>query len=148
MKDKETILKEIFENDPFGLLNIIPKKSAARTSDERLASSFDEINDFIEKNEREPEPDVSNISEYKLYAEMSNHIITTSILSILVTAPIGIIIIERYGPKWLECDVSTTANTANPKNVNECNASSESLERECIKRDHAGGNVIGHGSSP
>jgi len=87
-------------------------------------------------------------SEYKLYAEMSNLIITTSILSILVTAPIGIIIIERYGPKWLECDVSTTANTANPKNVNECNASSESLERECIKRDHAGGNVIGHGSSP
>ena len=87
--------------------------------------------------------------EYKLYAEMSNHIITTSILSILVTAPIGIIIIERYGPKWLECDVSTTANTANPKNVNECNApaSIEILEKECINRD-AGGNDSGHGSSP
>ena len=85
--------------------------------------------------------------EYKLYAEMCNHIITTSILSILVTAPIGIIIIERYGPKWLECDISTAANTANPKNVNECNESIESLERECIKRD-AGGNGSGHGSSP
>lgn len=33
MKDKESILKEIFENDPFGLLNVKPKKSAARTSD-------------------------------------------------------------------------------------------------------------------
>ena len=70
MKDKESILKEIFDNDPFGLLNIISKKSAARTSDERLASSFDEINDFIEKNEREPKPDVSNISEYKLYSTL------------------------------------------------------------------------------
>jgi len=70
MKDKESILKEIFENDPLGLLTIKPKKSAARTSDERLASSFDEINDFIEKNEREPKPDVSNISEYKLYSTL------------------------------------------------------------------------------
>ena len=70
MKDKESILKEIFENDPLGLLTIKPKKSAARTSDERLASSFDEINDFIEKNEREPKPDISNISEYKLYSTL------------------------------------------------------------------------------
>ena len=70
MISKEDILKEIFENDPLGLLNIKPKKSAARTSDERLAASFDEINDFIENNEREPKPDVSNISEYKLYSTL------------------------------------------------------------------------------
>ena len=70
MKDKESILNEIFENDPFGLLIVKPKKSAARTSDERLASSFDEINDFIENNEREPNPDPTNISEYKLYSTL------------------------------------------------------------------------------
>ena len=70
MKDKESILKEIFENDPFGLLNVNSKKSAARTSDERLAASFDEINDFIENNEREPKPDPTNISEYKLYSTL------------------------------------------------------------------------------
>lgn len=70
MISKEDILKEIFENDPLGLLNVKPKKSAARTSDERLASSFDEINDFIEKNEREPKPDPTNISEYKLYSTL------------------------------------------------------------------------------
>lgn len=70
MKDKQSILKEIFENDPFGLLIVKPKKSAARTSDERLASSFDEINDFIENNEREPKPDPTNISEYKLYSTL------------------------------------------------------------------------------
>ena len=70
MKDKESILEEIFGNDPFGLLNVKSKKSDTHTSDERLAASFDEINDFIEKNEREPKPDVSNISEYKLYSTL------------------------------------------------------------------------------
>jgi hypothetical protein len=70
MISKEDILKEIFENDPLGLLNVKPKKSAARTSDERLASSFDEINEFIEKNEREPKPNVNNISEYQLYSTL------------------------------------------------------------------------------
>lgn len=70
MRDKESILNEIFENDPFGLLIVKPKKSAARTSDERLAASFDNINDFIEKNDREPKPDPTNISEYKLYSTL------------------------------------------------------------------------------
>ena len=36
MMDKESILKEIFDNDPFGLLNVKPKKLASITSDERL----------------------------------------------------------------------------------------------------------------
>ena len=70
MKNKEDILKEIFENDPLGLLIVKPKKSAARTSDERLAASFDEINNFIENNDREPKPDPTNISEYKLYSTL------------------------------------------------------------------------------
>ena len=35
-----------------------------------MAASFDEINDFIEKNEREPKPDPTNISEYKLYSTL------------------------------------------------------------------------------
>ncbi|TXE15580.1 GIY-YIG nuclease family protein [Psychroserpens burtonensis] len=64
------MLKEIFENDPLGLLIVKPKKSAARTSDERLAASFDEINNFIENNDREPKPDPTNISEYKLYSTL------------------------------------------------------------------------------
>ena len=52
--DKESILDEIFENDPLGLLEAKPKKTAVRTADERLASSFDAINRFFEKNKREP----------------------------------------------------------------------------------------------
>ena len=68
--DKESILNEIFRDDPLGLLAIKPTRSAVRTSDERLASSFDAINNFFEKNKREPEPDPTNISEYQLYATL------------------------------------------------------------------------------
>ncbi len=68
--DKENILNEIFKNDPLGLLIVKPKKSAIHTSDERLASSFDAINNFFKKNNREPKPDPTNISEYQLYATL------------------------------------------------------------------------------
>ena len=70
--DKDKVLDDIFNDDPLGLLNVKAKKSSARTSDERLASSFDEINDFIEKHEREPEPNPVNITEYKLYSRLKS----------------------------------------------------------------------------
>ena len=70
--DKNKVLDDIFNDDPLGLLNVKAKKSSARTSDERLASSFDEINDFIEKHEREPEPNPGNITEYKLYSRLKS----------------------------------------------------------------------------
>ena len=53
-------------------MNVTAKKSNVRTSDERLASSFDEINDFIDKNGKEPEPNSANISEYKLYSRLKS----------------------------------------------------------------------------
>lgn len=68
--DKESILDEIFNNDPLGLLEVKPIKSPIRTADERLIASFEGINDFFEKNNREPKPDISNISEYQLYATL------------------------------------------------------------------------------
>ena len=64
-RDKE--LKEIISNDPFGLLTLKPTTSGAISADERLLSSFHEINDFYEKNAREPEPNTSDISEHQLY---------------------------------------------------------------------------------
>lgn len=70
--DKNKVLDDIFNDDPLGLLNVKAKTSSARTSDERLASSFDEINDFIEKHEREPEPNPGNITEYKLYSRLKS----------------------------------------------------------------------------
>ncbi|QVY66879.1 GIY-YIG nuclease family protein [Polaribacter sp. Q13] len=68
--DKESILDEIFGDDPLGLLVVKPVRTAVRTSDERLAASFDAINDFFDKNKREPKPDITNISEYQLYSTL------------------------------------------------------------------------------
>ncbi|WP_430811576.1 MULTISPECIES: GIY-YIG nuclease family protein [unclassified Carboxylicivirga] len=70
--DKDSILDEIFNNDPLGLLNVKPKKSNTRTADERLLASFQEINDFVANNSKEPEPNPSNISEYQLYSRLKS----------------------------------------------------------------------------
>ncbi len=70
--DKDSILDEIFNNDPLGLLNVKPKKSNTRTADERLLASFQEINDFVANNNKEPEPNPSNISEYQLYSRLKS----------------------------------------------------------------------------
>ena len=42
--DRDKILKEIFDNDPLGLLNTKPSTSPAQNEDERLVASFNEIN--------------------------------------------------------------------------------------------------------
>ena len=71
--DKDKILDEIFSNDPFGLLDFKPKNSNTRTADERLVASFQEINAFVEKNNgKEPEQNISNISEFQLYARLKS----------------------------------------------------------------------------
>jgi hypothetical protein len=72
MEDKDKILDDIFSNDPFGLLNVKPKTSNVKTADERLSASFEEINEFISKNDREPQPNLSNISEYQLYSRLKS----------------------------------------------------------------------------
>ncbi|MCG9874539.1 MAG: GIY-YIG nuclease family protein [Leptospiraceae bacterium] len=66
--DKDAVLEEIFKNDPLGLLDVIPKKSNAKSADERLVASFEEINGFMEKNGRLPEPNTSSVSEFQLYS--------------------------------------------------------------------------------
>jgi hypothetical protein len=70
MEDKDKILDDIFSNDPFGLINVKPKTSNVKTADERLSASFEEINEFISKNDREP--NLSNISEYQLYSRLKS----------------------------------------------------------------------------
>lgn len=72
MEDKDKILDEIFSNDPLGLLNVKPKTSNVKTADERLSASFEEINDFISKNEREPSPNTTNPTEFQLYSRLKN----------------------------------------------------------------------------
>ena len=70
--DKDKILDDIFNNDPLGLLNVKAKSSSNITADERLVNSFEEINQFISENDREPTPDASNISEYQLYSRLKS----------------------------------------------------------------------------
>lgn len=59
-------LDKIFNDDELGLLNVKPKVSNTCTSDERLVKSFEEINDFIDKNGVIPQPNTENISERSL----------------------------------------------------------------------------------
>lgn len=70
--DKDSTLDEIFNNDPLGLLQLKPRNSAARTPDERLLASFQEINDFVSKNGKEPQPNISNVSEFQLYSRLKS----------------------------------------------------------------------------
>lgn len=62
-------LKDIFDDDPFGLLNVKPSASPARNADERLLTSFQEIIDFYEKNNKEPEQG-GGIQEHQLYSRL------------------------------------------------------------------------------
>jgi hypothetical protein len=68
--DKNSILDDIFNNDEFDILNVKPKSSGIKNTDERLVDSFNEVNDFVEKYNREPQPNLTNISEYQLYTRL------------------------------------------------------------------------------
>lgn len=68
--DKDRVLDEIFGDDPFSLLNVKPKAYSTRTPDERLKSSFDEINQFYTNHKREPLPNTSDITEYQLFSRL------------------------------------------------------------------------------
>ena len=70
-EDKDKILEEIFSNDPLGLLDV-KLRNSYKTSDERLSASFEEINEFIAKNKREPGPNTEDISEYQLYSRLKS----------------------------------------------------------------------------
>lgn len=61
-------LENILKNDPLGLLVVKPTSSPI-TSNERLVSSFEEINIFFEKNNREP-TEGSDIIERKLFSRL------------------------------------------------------------------------------
>lgn len=69
--DKNKILDDIFANDPFGLLNVKPSSAPARNADERLVASFQVLNDFFEKNKREPQLG-GEVQEHMLYSRLKN----------------------------------------------------------------------------
>lgn len=65
---KKKTLEDIFNDDEFGILDSKPKNSNVKSEDERLIESFQEINAFFEKNNREPE--ATNVSEFKLLSRL------------------------------------------------------------------------------
>jgi len=65
---KKKTLEDIFNDDEFGILDSKPKTSNTKSEDERLVESFQEINSFFEKNNREPEG--TNVSEFKLLSRL------------------------------------------------------------------------------
>jgi hypothetical protein len=66
--DIEKELKLIFENDKLGLLKAKPITSPI-TSDQRLISSFEEINNFFDDHNREPSENL-DIFERKLFSRL------------------------------------------------------------------------------
>jgi len=66
--DKETILNNIFGNDPLGLLEI-KAKNPVITADDRLINTFEEINDFYDKNHCEPQK-TTDINERGLFSRL------------------------------------------------------------------------------
>lgn len=70
--DKDEVLDEIFNSDPMRLLDVKPKISSTLSADERLTSSFQEINEYFEMHNREPQPNIENISEYQLYSRLKS----------------------------------------------------------------------------
>lgn len=69
MDNKDKLLA-IFNDDPHGLLEVKAKASPVQNEDHRLLSSFEEINDFIDRNGREPERNMSDMHEMKLYSRL------------------------------------------------------------------------------
>ncbi len=67
MSNKLTI-DDIFGDDEFGLLNSKAKTSNVKSSDDRLIDSFEEINAFVDKHNREPGS--ASMSEYNLMARL------------------------------------------------------------------------------
>lgn len=65
---KKKTLKDIFNDDEFGILDSKPKNSNVKTEDERLIESFQDINAFFVKNNREPE--ATNVTEFKLLSRL------------------------------------------------------------------------------
>ena len=65
---KKKTLEDIFNDDEFGILDSKAKNSNVKTEDERLIESFQDINVFFDKNNREPE--ATNVTEFKLLSRL------------------------------------------------------------------------------
>lgn len=64
-------LKQIIEDDDMSLLDV-KDNEVPITSDERLANSFLEIVEFVDRNNRNPEANSKDLTEYRLYSRLKS----------------------------------------------------------------------------
>lgn len=67
---KRTDLIDLIQHDPLGLLVDNEVKHKLHDQDFKLISMFEEIMEFFDENEREPESNISNIVEFKLFSRL------------------------------------------------------------------------------
>lgn len=67
---KFTSLNDIFDDEDFYLIEEKKKACSVRNADERLLAAFEEINSFYESNKKEPEANISSVSEFQLYSRL------------------------------------------------------------------------------
>lgn len=70
MSDKKLSLEDIFNDDEMGLLESKAKQSNVKTENQRLIDSFEEINQFYEREGEEPGN--KTITEYKLASRLKS----------------------------------------------------------------------------
>ena len=71
MLDKDSVLDEIFASDIDGILNTKSKVVPAQNEDQRLVSTFEEINTFIDEYGKEPTRNMSDMHEAKLFSRLN-----------------------------------------------------------------------------
>lgn len=67
-RKKNISLDDIFNDDDFGMLDPKAKSSNIKSEEDRMIDAFEEINVFVDKNNREPNS--SSMSEYGLLAKL------------------------------------------------------------------------------
>lgn len=68
--DLDEFLDFVSANDEMGLLKTKTKTNAP-TADEHLLAKFNEINEFVAANNREPEADIANVPEFMLHQRLN-----------------------------------------------------------------------------
>lgn len=76
-------LEKIFNDDDLNLLNVKPKVTQSYTPDERLIRSFEEINEFVDKNGKLPDSNTDNIFERNLSFRLQGILENDSKINIL-----------------------------------------------------------------
>lgn len=71
MKNKEDF-QDILKNDPFGLLVDDRTKKALTSEDRTLISSFEEIVSFVEEYGKEPQSNIDDIIEFRLFSRLKS----------------------------------------------------------------------------